>query len=116
MKKEEVVKEKIKGEKPEHIKKDEKKPTKGIPHLEPEEIKIHHVKDLKHHLPKKVQREEGLKHEEKPQPLTTQEKLEIIINLCGSKKELKEVLININNLVIDVPKQIQTEVKVKKLK
>ena len=115
MKKEEIKKEIKRGEQV-HTKKEEPKLTKDIKPLEPEEIKIHHVKDLKPNLQKKEKLEDELNHEAKPKLLTPQEKLEIIINLCGSKKELKEVLININNLVIDAPKQIQTEVKVKKLK
>lgn len=115
MKKEEIKKEIKRGEQV-HTKKDEPKPTKDMRPLNLEKVRINHKEDLKPNLPKKEKLENELNHEEKPKLLTPQEKLEVMINLCGNKKELKEMLININGLVIDAPKQIKTEIKVKKLK
>lgn len=115
MKKEEIKGE-IKRVEQVHTKKGEPKPTKDMRPLKLEKVRIHHKEDLKPNLPKKEKLEDELNHEEKNKPLTPQEKLEVMINLCGNKKELKEMLININGLVIDAPKQIKAETKVKKLK
>lgn len=61
---------------------------------------------LHKHIPEEVKRH----------ILPPQEELEIMINLCGNKKELIDVLNHINHLIVDTPKEIRSEVKVKKLK
>ena len=78
--------------------------------LRPKEEHMSH-EHIKHHTNKKPEHEHHLEHKK---PIS--EEIEMLINLCGSKEELKEVLVHINHTLIDMPKEIKTEVKIKKLK
>lgn len=48
--------------------------------------------------------------------LPPQEELEVMINLCGSKKELIDVLNHINHMIVEAPKKVNSEVKVRKIR
>ena len=87
--------------------------------LEPKErhIKEYHLEkplpkkenELPHH--KEEKHEIHLEHKE---PI--HDEIEMIIKLCGSKKELKEVMVYLYNLILDMPNEIKTETLIKKLK
>ena len=72
--------------------------------------------------PKLIKKEEPKKHPEpkivdsKEHMLPPQEELEVMINLCGSKKELIDVLNHINRMVLEAPKKVNSEIKVRKMK
>ena len=72
--------------------------------------------------PKKHLEEKGQKHPEpkaidsKEHMLPPQEELEVMINLCGSKKELIDVLNHISHMVLETPKKVNSEIKVRKIK
>ncbi|MGM9878908.1 MAG: hypothetical protein ACI31R_02655 [Bacilli bacterium] len=64
--------------------------------------------------PKPIKEEGPKKHPEHILP--PQEELEVMINLCGSKKELIDVLNHINNMIVEAPKKVNSEVKVRKIR
>lgn len=99
------------------------------------------IKSLKEEKPKhqekgsepRPSKEIGPKHqEERPKPkllrkeepelpnaeplILSQEEIEVIINLCGSKRELADALNHINRMVLEAPQQVKSEIKIKKLK
>lgn len=109
-----MLKEEFKKEQPRHL---ERK-------VEPKSVrKEEHPKHSEREVePKLIKKEEHPKHhkhipeEVERHLLPSQEELEIMINLCGNKKELIDVLNRINYLIVDAPREIKSEVKVKKLK
>ena len=112
MEKGEEIKKEIKIGEQVHIKKEVPKPIKKEdPKKHPEERE-----------PKLIKKEDPKKHPEpktvdsKEHVLPPQEELEVMINLCGSKKELIDVLNHINRMVLEAPKKVNSEIKVKKLK
>lgn len=86
------------------------------------EIKIGEQVHIKKEAPKPIKKEDPKKHPEpktvdsKEHMLPPQEELEVMINLCGSKNELIDVLNHINRMVLEAPKKVNSEIKVKKLK
>ena len=129
MEKGEEIKKEIKIGEQVHIKKEVPKPIKKEdPKKHPEEREPKPIKkeDPKKHPeerePKPIKKEDPKKHPEpktvdsKEHMLPPQEELEVMINLCGSKKELIDVLNHINRMVLEAPKKVNSEIKVKKLK
>lgn len=91
-----MLKEELKKEQPRHLERE----------VEPKSVrKEEHPKHHKH-IPEEVERH----------LLPSQEELEIMINLCGNKKELIDILSHISHFIVDAPREIKSEVKVKKLK
>lgn len=101
---------------------------KGPKHIEKEDPKRHpEERGLK---PVREERREKRLHSEGPKPkhpeheiidskehmLPAQEELEVMINLCGSKKELIDVLNHINRMIVEAPKKVDCEIKAKKRK
>ena len=99
------------GPKPVKEERPEKHPEERGPKLVKEERPERHpeergLKPIKEEGPKK--------HPEHMLP--PQEELEVMINLCGSKKELIDVLNHINHMIVEAPKKVNSEVKVRKIR
>ena len=109
-----MLKEELKKEQPRRLEKNVEPKS-----VRKEEHPKHSEREVK---PKLIKKEEHPKHhkhipaEVERHLLSSQEELEIMINLCGNKKELIDVLNHINHLIVDTPREIKSEVKVKKLK
>lgn len=89
-------------------------------HLE-REVEPKHIRQggQLNHLEKKDQKTKHPEHkiiDSKEHKLPPQEELEIMINLCGNKKELIDVLNHINRMIIEAPKKVDGEIKVRKIR